>query len=108
MGKGKARRKPREAAPVPERVRLSRGLTGTASFLEIGRGGALVIELYDFSEAAHDALGSDVAFTVTVGPQAKDRLLLTLLRERFEDYYEAKRWLEERDIPFVTGFEPWA
>jgi len=110
-----------------KRVRLRGVLAQTASSVTIGADGSLVVELYDFSDAAQKWLGNDVAFLLHLGAEQKaellrslqqaeeparagdrDALLLSLLAERFKDYYDVERWLIDRGIPFRKEFEPWA
>ena len=63
-----------------ERVKLRGILKQTASSAAIGDDGSLLVELYDFSDAAHKCLGNDVAFILTVDATAKDEALVRLLR----------------------------
>jgi hypothetical protein len=113
---------------MPEkRVKLRGILAQTASFATILEDDSLVVELYDFSAAAHTFLGNDVAFLLKLEPAAKtealarlitperpsisadgDALLLQILTERFADYYDVERWLNDQGIPFRKEFEPWA
>ena len=108
-------------------MKLRGVLAQTASTAAIEADGSLVVELYDFSDAAHTWLGNDVAFLLTLGPGEKselltrllpddepvrtadrDALLLNLLAERFDDYYDVERWLTDQAIPFRKEFDPWA
>jgi hypothetical protein len=109
-----------------KRVKLRGVLAKTASSVAIGEDGSLVVELYDFSDAAQRWLGNDVAFLLKLDAAAKDdalarllpgglppsadedTLLLQLVAERFADYYDVERWLNEQGIPFRKEFEPWA
>jgi len=110
-----------------KRVRLRGILAQTASSAAIGDDGSLVVELYDFSDAAQRCLGNDVAFLLKLGAAEKaemltrllpaerspctpdrDALLLQLLAERFADYYDVEQWLNDQGIPFRKEFEPWA
>jgi hypothetical protein len=111
-----------------KRVKLRGVLAQTASSAAIGADGSLVVELYDFSDAAQKWLGNDVAFLLKLGADEKaavlthllpaeeepqcapdrDALLLSLLAERFDDYYDVERWLTEHGIPFRKEFDPWA
>jgi hypothetical protein len=110
-----------------KRVRLRGVLAQTASSAEIGADGRLVVELYDFSDDAQKFLGNDVAFVLTLECAEKatllarllpaeqvsrepdpDTLLLQQLAERFADYYDVERWLNDQGIPFRKEFEPWA
>jgi hypothetical protein len=109
-------------------VDLKGGLKHTTSSAHIKGDGSLVIELYDFSREAEKWLGNEVAFLLKVSPSdkskmltcllgaqnrmldecQKDDLLLQLIGERFTDYYEMKRWIEENKIPHEKEFDPWA
>jgi hypothetical protein len=109
-------------------VDLKGGLEHTASSAQIKSDGSLVIELYDFSSEAEKWLGNEVAFLLKVSPGDKgkmlsrllggrnqmpdeprqDDLLLQLIGERFTDYYDVKRWMEENEIPHEKEFDPWA
>jgi hypothetical protein len=109
-----------------KRVKLRGVLAQTASSAAIGEDGSLVVELYDFSDAAQQWLGNDVAFLLKLDAAAKndalarllpggpppgadeDALLLQLVAEHFADYYDVERWLNEQGIPFRKEFEPWA
>ena len=107
-------------------MKLRMGKTTTT--VTIAADGALVIECFDFSDEAHDHLGSDVAFTATVAAEDKakvqallvaeaqvppeeprdDALLLQLIERRFQSYYQIKGWLEEHRVGCKTEFDPWA
>lgn len=110
-----------------KRVRLRGVLAQTASWVTVADDGGLVVELYDFSACAHTLLGNDVAFLLKVDAADKDEMaarllaqaqpanaperderLLHFVQERFADYYDVKRWLEDNGIPFHKEFEPWA
>jgi hypothetical protein len=115
-------------ATVEKRVELKGGLKHTASSVKIKDDGSLVVELYDFSDDAQQWLGNDVAFLLKVsladksrmlscllegqtkmpGPLERDALLLQLLKEQFDSYYEVKRWLDKNKIPYQKEFDPWA
>ncbi|MDP9105720.1 MAG: hypothetical protein M3N49_07285 [Candidatus Eremiobacteraeota bacterium] len=115
---------------MPEqRVKLRGILAQTASSAAIDGDGNLVVELYDFSAEAHRWLGNDVAFVLKIDAADKaealrrlrttahfadasegdgDTALLRLVAERFDDYYDVERWLNDQKIPFRKEFEPWA
>ncbi len=100
------------------------GLDRTASSVILKDDGSLVVELYDFSDEAERHFGNDVASLVTVGAAATrtvlerlggergsdggDGELLRLVGERFGDYFEVVRWLDENGVPYQKGFDPWA
>ena len=109
-------------------MKLKGVLERTASSVEIKGDGSLVVELYDFSDAAEQRFGNDLAFLLKVssadksrmlsclmsghdemeGSLDRDELLLQLLKEQFADYYAVKQWLEENNIPFQKEFDSWA
>ncbi len=116
-----------------QRVKLRGVLAHTASSAAIDGEGNLVVELYDFSAEAHHWLGNDVAFMLKIAAADKaealrrlrtaqhpayaldsgrdsnsDATLLQLVAERFDDYYDVERWLNDEGIPFRKEFEPWA
>jgi hypothetical protein len=112
-----------------KRVKLRGDLPRAAHSAEITVDGGLVIELYDFSDAAHSSHGNDVAFllklaseakdqllwklietsgSVELGDSEKDDLLLRLLSERFATYHDVQTWLQEHAIPFEKEFDSWA
>jgi hypothetical protein len=98
-----------------KRVKLRGILDHTASSAAITADGSLVVELYDFSPEAHRWLGNDVAFLLNIDAAGHfadayddDAALLQLLAERFDDYYDVERWLNDEGIPFRKEFEPWA
>jgi hypothetical protein len=110
------------------RVELRGVLDHTASSARIADDGSLIVELYDFSAEAEKWLGNDVAFllhvaaadkghmlslllgedSATVREAGDDATLLQLLRERFDDYYAVKEWLDGQGIGYRKEFEPWA
>jgi len=109
-----------------KRVKLRGVLDRTATSATIDADGSLIVELYDFSPEAHRWLGNDVAFLLKIDAAEKagalrrlraarhcadaydDAALLQLLAERFDDYYDVERWLNDEGIPFRKEFEPWA
>lgn len=124
----RAQRNGESCVTTERRVKLRGVLERTASSAEIKSDGGLTVELYDFSREAEEMFGNDVAFLLKISSDDKnkillrlmaersqmsdtpdrDGLLLRLLQERFADYYEVKRWLEENEIPFQKEFDSWA
>jgi len=112
----------------PRRIRLRGVLDRTDSSATVRPDGSLVVEFYDFSEAADDSFGNDVAFLLILDPQATarvlslllqekpgtkvlgdpDELLLKLLQDRFVDYHAVEKWCRENRVPFEKKFDAWA
>jgi hypothetical protein len=104
-------------------MKLASGFPGTASFVYGGPHDSLVIEFYDYSPHAESCFGNDVAFLIHVDAEHKsqvvsllrgpgqpptnggDEELLSLLQDRFRDYFEVKRWLDENGIPYRRTFD---
>lgn len=113
--------------PVRE-VKLRGGLPQMASSAAIRADGALVIEVFDWSDEAGQWLGRDAAYFMILAPEQKagllnllaaadgaapftlsgDAALLALIQKRFEDYYDVKRWLDGLGIPYEKDFDSWA
>lgn len=109
-------------------VKLRGRLPQTSSSAYIRPDGSLVVEIFDFSDEAQKWLGRDGAFLMILVPEQKagilnllaaedgappftlsgDEALLTLIQKRFEDYYDVKKWLDERGIPYEKDFDSWA
>jgi hypothetical protein len=116
------RRQPHGRALTSEengKRRLAGGLPKTASWISCPEPGLVEVELYDFSEAAHDAFGNDVAYrlrieTLALAPalglaeDSDDDRILDEIANRFTSYHAVKRWLEENGVPSSTVFESWA
>jgi hypothetical protein len=101
------------------RIRLTGGPYHTASSASIGEKGELIVEFHDFSDEAEKTFGNDIAFVLSVTPEAKgtvarlleaggDEQLLATIRDRFTSYFEVRDWLQSRSIPFTKSFDPWA
>jgi len=110
------------------RVKLRGRLPDMASSAEIRPDGSLVVEVYDWSEEAGKWLGRDAAYLMIIAPEHKpgliarlssegepvpavpdaDQHLLALIQARFDDYYAAKKWLDEAGIPYEKDFDSWA
>ena len=114
----------------PMRVRLTGVLEHTASSVEVGPDGSLLVEFYDFSDDAQRFMGNDVACLLHVEPAEKERTLsllesetnspdnqhsdspdirlLHLMEQKFSDYFEVKEWFEDQGISFRSEFDSWA
>jgi hypothetical protein len=113
-------------ADNPHRIRLPDSLPHTATSVEVMPDGGLVVEFYDFSPQAHEAMGRDVAYQLRIDSGGKelllaslideaastagdrDQLLLDTIRDRFQSYFQVKDWLEKNAIPFRQVFDDWA
>lgn len=105
---------------ISHRIKLRGGLVKTASSVYVGDRGEVCVELYDFSEAAQNCFGNDVAYTLHIADNATLCQLLQLhpgtpltqivdaLGAEFIDYFDLKRWLEENSVDFREEFESWA
>lgn len=100
------------------RLKLSGGPEKTVTWiwLDPETGGQLKIEFYDFSELAQRMFGNDIAYTITVTEMAKlfaltkqkEALFIQWMAEKFQSYFDIKRWLEENEIEFSVEIESWA
>jgi hypothetical protein len=109
------------------RVKLKGVLDRTSSSVYAGENASLVIEHFDFSSAAENSFGSDVAFLLHVESKHKTRIrrllrtqstrpartgddkeLFALMKKHFSDYFAVKEWLDEHKIPYRSEFDPWA
>ena len=102
---------------MTEKVKLLGGLEKTATWIWLDpAGGRLKVEYYDFSELAQRMFGNDIAYTITVHEMMKvfavtkqnETLLIPWMTERFNSYFEIKKWLEENKIDFSVKRESWA
>jgi len=87
------------------------------------------VDIYDFSDDAHAALGNDVADMLHVTAADKQRVycllsgkaggdlpgdedidadLVRLLTERLDGYTDAKHWFDANGIPYEKEHNPWA
>lgn len=106
-----------------EQVKLSGGVPQTSTSVYLSEGGDLCVEMYDFSPAAQEHFGNDVAYTLVVSASEIVRIaeflgvaslpeesrlgrLLAAIAARFESYFDIKDWLTQQQIPFTTKFEP--
>ncbi len=102
--------------------------SGSISTAAIRGDGQLVVDRYDSDDDSDRLFGNDVTSLVIVSTDNKlkvlsclmemrenepypgddDERLLALIRDRFESYYQFKKWLEANNIPFERKFDPWA
>ena len=99
-------------APNPRTIRLFEHKGSTSSFLdvEIKSDGSLEMSGYDIGEMPERFYGhDDYEYEVTVKPEHKDRLLLALLQEKYDNNFRASsqfmEFLNSRGIPY--DFDTW-
>lgn len=103
-------------------------MPSTATWVKLSPDGTLLVEFYDYSQQAQSSFGNDVAYVLTVQPpetlklwslfiDVEERpattlpdaiLFLQRLQERFESYFEIKRWFDENNIAYQRTFDTWA
>jgi hypothetical protein len=103
---------------MAEKTKLVGGPEKTVTWiwLEPETGGQLKIEFYDFSELAQRMFGNDIAYTITVHEMDQlfstakqdENLIIPWMAEKFKNYFDIKRWLEENGITFSIERESWA
>jgi hypothetical protein len=100
------------------RVKLNGGPEKTVTWiwLDAETGGQLKVEFYDFSELAQRMFGNDIAYTITVTEvdtlfalaKQNGASFIQWMAEKFQSYFDIKRWLEENEIEFSVEIESWA
>ena len=111
------------------KARLSVKLTGildrTSSWVRVLEDGRIELEHYDFSSAAQDSFGNDVAWMYRIAAADKPRLLELLATRTdaaitddqamldafallFRDTWEIRDWLKEKGVPYDEEFDSWA
>ena len=100
------------------KLKLSGGPEKTVTWiwLDPETGGQLKVEFYDFSELAQRMFGNDIAYTITVAEMDKlfalakqdETSIIHWMAEKFQSYFDIKRWLEENEIKFSFEMESWA
>jgi hypothetical protein len=67
---------------------------------------SLVLEGYDYGKSVEEFWGdSDYEYVRVVRPEDMPRVLLELLKDRFEKDSDFSNWLEEKGIP--SQFQSW-
>ncbi len=106
-------------------VKLKGILDKTASWVRLLDDGRIELEYYDFSSAAQDWLGNDVAWMYyieeaqkprlrallalrTGNPVEDDQAMLDALTASFGDVKQVRDWLQEKQVPFREEFDSWA
>jgi hypothetical protein len=100
---------------MTDKVKLSGGLDKTVTWIWL-EDDQLKVEYYDFSEAAQDALGNDIAYILSVHDMEKlyklfecdENSIIQSLSGKFSSYFEIKNWLEENTIDFGKHTDHWA
>lgn len=102
-----------------ERVKLSGGPEQTVSSVWVDERRATIFEFFDFSPAAQEHFGNDIAITIVVDPlhrgalaialglpeTVRDDALLAACASKFTSYFDVQPWLERNDIPFEKEFD---
>jgi hypothetical protein len=87
--------------------------------------GRVELEFYDYSPAAQDHFGNDVAWMYRIAASEKPRLIQLLAEEtgtsvtddqtmldafatKFPDTWFVKDWLKTKGVPFEEEFDSWA
>jgi hypothetical protein len=100
-----------------QKVRLSGGPEKSVTWIWLDPvEGRLKVEYYDFSEAAQELFGNDIAYTITVDEMDKlfgtihqdEATLIPWMAHYFKSYFGIKQWLEESKIGFRVEIEGWA
>ena len=67
---------------------------------EIKENGDLVLDGYDLGKRAEEWFGhDDYEYSLTLKAEFKDTVLLYLIKEKFANDSEFKKWLDEKQIP---------
>jgi hypothetical protein len=106
-------------------IKLKGLLDHTASWARILHDGRVELEYYDFSPAAQDAFGNDVAWLYRIEASQKpqlfellakqtgtaineDETMLEALARTFSDANDIRDWLKQNSIPYQEEFDSWA
>ena len=101
------------------RIKLSGGPEQTVSSIYFDARDAAVFEFFDFSPAAQEHFGNDIAIAIVVARSARgamavalelpesaeDAAILSACAARFQSYFDVQPWLERNDIPFEKEFD---
>ncbi|MCM2314022.1 MAG: hypothetical protein NDJ92_02580 [Thermoanaerobaculia bacterium] len=101
------------------RIKLPGGPEQTVSSIIVDERSAVAFEFFDFSPAAQEHFGNDIAISIVVAPSARaalavalglpegagDAALLGACAARFQSYFDVQPWLEQNDIPYEKKFE---
>ncbi|MFA6955208.1 MAG: hypothetical protein WC538_04965 [Thermoanaerobaculia bacterium] len=100
-------------------VKLTGGPEQTVSSVFVGADGSVHFDFFDFSPAAQEHFGNDIAITIIVGPSAREALLVALSLPagsnaetivsacglRFHHYFDVQPFLEEHSVAFDKKFD---
>jgi hypothetical protein len=106
-------------------VKLKGILSHTASWARVLEDGRIELEYYDYSPAAQDTFGNDVARLYRIAPSEKprlfelleketgtaiadDRALLDALAHTFGDTKVVRDWLQKNSVAYDEEFDSWA
>lgn len=100
---------------MTDKIKLSGELEKTVAWVWL-ENGALMVEHYDFSNAAQRMFGNDIAYTLIVKEMSKlyslakqdETSLIPWLVENFKGYFGIEHWLKENKIEFAIKRESWA
>jgi hypothetical protein len=101
-------------------VKLPGGPEQTVSSVFVASDGSVHFDFFDFSPAAQEHFGNDIAITIIVATSARPALLAALslpagvdetsivaaCAERFLHYFDVQPFLEEHSVPFEKEFDP--
>ncbi|MGK2859713.1 MAG: hypothetical protein ACSLFQ_21155 [Thermoanaerobaculia bacterium] len=101
------------------RIKLPGGPPQTVSSIFVDERRAVAFEFFDFSPAAQEHFGNDIAISIVVAPAARaalaialslpegtgDAELLSACATRFQSYFDVQPWLEQNDIPYEKEFD---
>jgi hypothetical protein len=109
------------------KIDLNEVLEKTSTSIELIEDGSIVVHHYDFSPAAQDHFGNDVAFIITVPPSSvkllhellslsgafrtdddADLRLMQVIQNQFRGYHAFQNFLQEKEVPYEKKFDSWA
>jgi len=103
------------------KIKLTGGPEQTVSSVFVGSDGSVHFDFFDFSPAAQEHFGNDIAITIIVAPAGRNSLVAALslpagadddaivndCGQRFQHYFDVQPFLEEHAIPFDKTFDTW-
>jgi hypothetical protein len=115
-----------DSEPEPRlSVKLKATPAHTSSWVRVLQDGRIELEYYDFSPAADDNFGNDVAWMYHIAGSEKPRLCALLAEKTgtaisgdeamleafaggFRDTWQIKDWLKANGVPYEQEFDSWA